>query len=79
MNEPVLIWVELDTIPIGNPDGFTYDEVVANDAVLGVKVILVAALAVVENEAVDGVKVILDAADAVCEYDAEVTLPEIAQ
>ena len=57
MNEPVLICVELDTVPVGNcvdeeiipagkPEGYTYDAVVANDAVLGVNVMDVAALAV---------------------------------
>ena len=46
MNEPVLIcveldtvpegnWVELDMIPIGRPEGYTYDDVVANEEVLG--------------------------------------------
>ena len=61
----MLIWVELDTVPTGKPDGYTYDEVVANDAVLGVNVILVAADAVVANEADNGINVILVAADAV--------------
>lgn len=43
--------------------------VVANEAVVGVNVILVAALAVVANEAVLGVKVMLVAADAVVAND----------
>ena len=47
-----------------------YEDVVANDAVDGVKVILVAALAVVANDAVDGVNVIDVAADAVSANDA---------
>jgi hypothetical protein len=63
-------WVELEIVPAGNPEGNTYDEVVANDAVLGVNVIDVAALAVVENEAVLGVNVILVAADALVAFCA---------
>ena len=47
---------------------------VANDAVLGVNVILVAALAVVLNDAVEGMNVILVAADAVVENDAVMAL-----
>ena len=50
MNEPVLICTDDDTVPIGNPEGYTYDDVVAYDAVDGTKVILVAADAVVANE-----------------------------
>ena len=41
----------------------------------GVKVILVAALAVVANDAVNGVKVILVAADAVVANDADIAVP----
>ena len=29
LNEPVLICVELETVPLGNPDGSTYDAVTA--------------------------------------------------
>ena len=57
-----------------SPEGYTYDAVVANDAVEGVNVILVAALAVVANEDVFGVNVILVAALAVVANDALTTL-----
>jgi hypothetical protein len=30
---PVLIWAELDTVPVGSPDGRTNDAVVATEAV----------------------------------------------
>ena len=49
VKEPVLICSELDTTPTGNMVGAN-EAVVAKDAVAGVKVILVAALAVVANE-----------------------------
>ena len=52
-----------------------YEDVVANDAVDGVKVIDVAADAVSANDAVNGVKVILVAADAVVAKDAEIAVP----
>lgn len=48
---PVLICTELDTVPSGSPDERTKDAVVANDAVAGVNVILVAAEDVVANDA----------------------------
>lgn len=50
VNDPVLICCELETVPTGNPDGNTYEAVVANEAVAGTNVILVAALAVVAKE-----------------------------
>jgi hypothetical protein len=62
VKEPVLICAELDTVPatIG-----AHDADVANEAVAGVNVIELAALAVVANEAVAGVNVMLVAAEAV--------------
>jgi len=49
LNEPVFICAEDDTTPDGNIVG-AYDADVANDAVAGVNVMLVAALAVVAND-----------------------------
>ena len=70
---PVLIWVELLTIPAGNMFGAN-DAVFANDDVNGVNVIDVAADAVVAKDAVNGVNVIDVAADAVEANDAEVAV-----
>lgn len=73
LNEPVLICWELLTSPLGNIVG-AYEADVANEAVAGVNVIDVAALAVVENDADVGVNVIEVAADAVVANDADITL-----
>ena len=54
VKDPVLIWVELLTIPAGNIVGAN-DAVVANDDVNGVNVIDVAADAVVANDALTAV------------------------
>jgi hypothetical protein len=48
-NEPVLIWLELDTTPLGRIVGAN-DALVANEAVAGVNVMLVAADAVVAKD-----------------------------
>jgi len=76
VNDPVLICRELLTVPAGSPDGNTYDDVIAKEAVDGTNVIEVAAEAVVANEevvakeAVAGIKVIEVAADDVVENEA---------
>ena len=70
---PVLIWVELLTIPVGNIVGAN-DAVVAKDDVSGVNVMDVAADAVVAKDAVNGVNVIDVAADAVVANDALVAV-----
>ena len=65
---PVLIWIELLTIPLGNMVGAN-DAEVANDDVNGVNVIDVAADDVSANDDVSGVNVIDVAADAVVAND----------
>ena len=70
---PVLIWIELLTIPLGNMVGAN-DAEVANDDVSGVNVIDVAADDVVANDDVSGVNVIDVAADAVVANDAEIAV-----
>ena len=74
VNEPVFICDELDTTPLGNVAFTAYDDVIANEAVLGIKVILVAALAVVLNDAVEGMNVMLVAALAVVLNDELIAL-----
>jgi hypothetical protein len=49
VNEPVLICAELDTVPVGNPLGITYDAVVANEE----EIALLAQLPVPVNEPVN--------------------------
>ena len=49
LNDPVFICAELDTVPFGNIVG-AYEAEVANEAVVGMNVILVAALDVMANE-----------------------------
>jgi hypothetical protein len=82
-NDPVIVWVplkELDPVVANTADDVLFntcafcanDDVVANDAVPGVNVILVAALDVVAKDADDGVKVIEVAADAVVANEADV-------
>jgi phage/plasmid primase-like uncharacterized protein len=71
---PVLICADDDTVPEGNIVGANEADV-ANDAVVGINVILVAADAVVANDAVTGVNVIDVAADADTELLAQLDVP----
>ena len=78
-------WTEVDPVTVrlpvmtalpvnGNVGGAKLEEM-ENDAVAGVNVILVAALAVVANEAVAGINVMLVAALAVIAFSAQLAVP----